>query len=68
MVVGIIAVAITAAVAIVLLSQHRPAPAQYAGHRGVSPLDEAERILAHRYARREIDTEEYERMLSILRR
>jgi uncharacterized membrane protein len=33
-----------------------------------SPLDEAERILAFRYAEGEIAPEEYERMLAILRR
>jgi len=33
-----------------------------------SPLDEAERILARRYAKAEITAEEYGRMLAILRR
>lgn len=33
-----------------------------------SPLDEAERILARRYAKGEITPDEYSRMLSILRR
>lgn len=33
-----------------------------------SPLDEAERILARRYAQAEITAEEYSRMLAILRR
>ena len=33
-----------------------------------SPVDEAERILAHRYAKGEITAEEYDRMLVILRR
>lgn len=33
-----------------------------------SPIDHAERILAHRYARGLIDTEEYARMLAVLRR
>lgn len=33
----------------------------------VSPLDEAERILARRYAQAEISAEEYKRMLTILR-
>jgi len=32
-----------------------------------SPLDEAERILAARYARGEITPQEYQRMLTILR-
>ncbi len=36
--------------------------------RPTSPLDEAERILAHRYAKGEITAEEYNRMLAILRR
>lgn len=35
---------------------------------GTSPIDEAERILAHRYAKGEITAEEYDRMLVILRR
>lgn len=33
-----------------------------------SPIDHAERILAYRYARGLIDTEEYARMLAVLRR
>jgi uncharacterized membrane protein len=33
-----------------------------------SPVQEAERILAHRYAKGEISAQEYDRMLSILRR
>lgn len=33
-----------------------------------SPLDEAERILASRYARRLITAEEYDRMTAVLRR
>jgi len=41
--------------------------ASAAGH-PTSPLDEAERILAHRYAKGEISPEEYDRMLVILRR
>ncbi|HEY5540583.1 MAG TPA: SHOCT domain-containing protein [Coriobacteriia bacterium] len=36
--------------------------------RGTSPVDEAGRILAHRYAKGEITAEEYDRMLMILRR
>ena len=35
---------------------------------GSSPIDEAERILARRYAKGEITAEEYDRMLVILRR
>lgn len=34
----------------------------------ISPLDEAERILAHRYARGQITSDEYDRMLTVLRR
>lgn len=34
----------------------------------VSPMDEAERILATRYAKGEFAPDEYSRMLSILRR
>ena len=36
--------------------------------RSTSPVDEAERVLAHRYAKGEISAEEYDRMLVILRR
>jgi uncharacterized membrane protein len=36
--------------------------------RAVSPFDEAERILSSRYARGQITPEEYERMLTVLRR
>ena len=39
-----------------------------AASRPTSPLDEAERILARRYAQAEISAEEYSRMLIILRR
>jgi len=35
---------------------------------GSSAVDQAERILAHRYANHEITAEEYDRMLLILRR
>lgn len=35
---------------------------------GRSPVDEAERILARRYVRGEITTEEFDRMMVILRR
>jgi uncharacterized membrane protein len=37
-------------------------------HRPTSPLDEAERILAFRYAKGEVTRDEYQRMLAILRR
>lgn len=40
----------------------------WATHRPASPLEQAEYILAQRYARRAITAEEYERMLAILRR
>jgi uncharacterized membrane protein len=58
-----------AAVAIVghrdgLIAGTRPAPIVH----GTSPLDEAERILARRYATGEITSDEYDRMLAILRR
>ncbi len=43
------------------LSEPRAVPAS-------SPLDEALRILSHRYARGEISYEQYDRMRSILRR
>ncbi len=39
-----------------------------AASRPVSPLDEAERILGGRYARGEITSDEYARMMTILRR
>jgi len=45
-----------------------PATVTSAAGRPTSPLDEAERILAHRYAKGEISPEEYDRMLTILRR
>ena len=43
-----------------------PRPAHI--NRGMTPVDEAERILAQRYAKGEITPEEYDRMLVILRR
>lgn len=43
-------------------------PAEHFPSVGSSPLDHAERILAGRYARREITTDQYRRMLAVLRR
>jgi uncharacterized membrane protein len=68
MITGMLVVAIGAAIGILMVSRQRPITTQEVGYRGTSPLDEAERILAHRYARREVSAEEYERMLNILRR
>ncbi|NTU72277.1 MAG: hypothetical protein HGB10_10750 [Coriobacteriia bacterium] len=45
-------------------STHRAVPVSAP----VAPLDEAERLLARRYARDEITHDEYSRMLCILRR
>jgi len=63
--------AIVGATAVVLvLTRHGGALATstpLAAH-PTSPLDEAERILARRYAQAEITAEEYSRMLAILRR
>ena len=47
-----------------VLAGHQPVHAV----RGTSPVDEAERILARRYAKGEITAEEYDRMMVILRR
>lgn len=62
--------AIVAATALILvLSRHSAlATASPAAAHPTSPLDEAERILARRYAQAEITAEEYSRMLAILRR
>ena len=62
-------VILTSLAAIVLFSRSHPlAHSAYreTGHMP-SPVDEAERIIAHRYARGEITAEEYDRMLVILR-
>lgn len=57
--------AVTAIVIGVGHLSRRPAPR--VAHNS-SPLDEAERILSRRYARGEIDFEEYDRMRALLRR
>ena len=44
------------------------APTQRIPNESMSPLDEAERIVAYRYAKGEISPDEYVRMLAILRR
>lgn len=64
-------IGLTAAMALVIVGQ-RSGQLATAPHtpsiRSKSPIDEAERILAHRYAKGDITAEEYDRMLSILRR
>ena len=67
MTVVIIAIVIITILAAWIATQ-RSEPATITRSTPISPLDEAERILARRYARREITTEEYERMLTILKR
>jgi uncharacterized membrane protein len=64
---GIVALTAVAAIAIV---SHRDALVAHPTRTGhaVNALDEAERILAQRYAHGEITAEEYDRMLVILRR
>jgi len=57
-----------AAVAIVGHNQSVLASHNARAIRGSSPVDQAERILAQRYAKGEITAEEYDRMLIILRR
>lgn len=67
----ILATAIFIVLTIVMIANHVEPAAYMAGRRGStapSPVDEAERILARRYARGEIDSEQYRRMLAILRR
>lgn len=54
------------AVALILL--RTPTTPAHAPARAVSPFDEAERILSSRYAKGQITPEEYERMLTVLRR
>ena len=64
-------IALTAVVAFVIVGQRNGqlATVHHAPlARSKSPIDEAERILAHRYAKGDITAEEYDRMLSILRR
>jgi len=64
--------ALTGVAAVLIIGGQRAA---LSGHRmsaipsnPTSPLDEAERILATRYAKGEITPDEFSRMLSILRR
>ena len=72
MLLAMIGVIVFTAVAAIMIASRREG--SLAGHafaspvRGSSPLDEAERILARRYARGEITAEEYDRMLVIVRR
>ena len=70
---AIITLALLTGVATVLIVGGRVGA--YPGHHSVaipnrptSPMDEAERILATRYARGEITPDEYSRMLAVLRR
>lgn len=62
------ALAIVAFVALAALLPRAIGPVTSPEPVGVSPLDEAERILAKRYARGRITADEYERMTAILRR
>jgi uncharacterized membrane protein len=65
LVLGVTAIAAVAIVGSRDASFAGPTPARV---RATSPVDEAERILAQRYAHGEITPEEYDRMLVILRR
>jgi uncharacterized membrane protein len=65
---AVIGLTAVAAVAIVGKRDGVFAGVSHAPIRTGSPVDEAERILAHRYAKGEITAEEYDRMLTILRR
>ena len=65
---AVVSLTAVAAVAIVSTRDGALAGATSEHVRTGSPIDEAERILAHRYAKGEITAEEYDRMLSILRR
>jgi uncharacterized membrane protein len=49
-------------------ANRRPQRTAAAPMHEVSPVDEADRILAHRYARGEITFEQYDRMRCLLRR
>jgi uncharacterized membrane protein len=72
MLIAMIAVAAFTALVAVAIVGHRDGV--FAGNqpvrvsRRVSPIDEAERIIARRYATGEVTAEEYARMLAILRR
>ena len=73
MLLAMIAVVGLTAIAAVAIVGHRdgafagPHPQHVHARQGTSPVDEAERILAQRYAVGEITAEEYDRMLVILR-
>jgi len=54
--------------AILMLGASATSPAMRPTPGRTTPIDEAERILAGRYARGEISYEEYGRMVSVLRR
>lgn len=60
--------AFAAALAFLALARPRALVTAIPKRNPVSPVDEAERILARRYVRHEISAEEYERMLAVLRR
>lgn len=64
------ACAIAASAVYLVLSRHTNTVTATASgpSRATSPFDEAERILAQRYAKAEITAEEYGRMLAIIRR
>lgn len=59
---------VVAVIAAILLFRSWARPMEQVHSVGSSPLDHAERILARRYAAKEITPEEYERMLTVLRR
>jgi uncharacterized membrane protein len=65
---AVIGLTAVAAVAIVGKRDGAFAGVSHARVRTNSAVDEAERILAHRYAKGEIAADEYDRMLTILRR
>ena len=72
MLLAMIAVTGLTAIAAVAIVSHRDGALAASHHshaaRGTSPVDEAERILAHRYSMGMITADEYDRMLVILRR
>lgn len=69
MVIGFIAAVAAAAVLLYVAGGRHTVRTEPIGRTvPLSPLDEAERILASRYARGTIDAEEYDRMLAVLRR
>ena len=67
----ILVAGVTGLIAMLLVGRQNGVFAGHAAHipsHHTSPLDEAQRILRHRYAKGEITPEEYSRMLVILRR